>query len=75
MIEVTVGAKNFRGVVCMTFTQYLRELQQGGNKYHNVYCKHGVESFRAKYFREVRNVEKVDQAYRMAEDPTKGSAA
>lgn len=54
MIRVTVGKFNFRGTVHMTYTAYLRELaRDGGKKYMDVYCSHGVESFRIKYMREV----------------------
>ncbi|OQB18168.1 MAG: hypothetical protein BWY14_01014 [Parcubacteria group bacterium ADurb.Bin192] len=54
MIRVVVGKYNFKGVVHMTYTQYLRELERdGGKRYMDVYCAHGVEVFRIKYMRDV----------------------
>uniref|UniRef100_A0A6H1ZCT1 Uncharacterized protein n=1 Tax=viral metagenome TaxID=1070528 RepID=A0A6H1ZCT1_9ZZZZ len=54
MIKCVVGCKNFRGVVHMTFASYLKELaKDGGSRYMDVYCNHGIERFRIKYMREV----------------------
>lgn len=58
MLSVKVGKYDYEGVVYMTFATYIRELtRDGGKKYVNVYCKHGAESFRIKYLREVKTID------------------
>lgn len=54
MLRVTVGVNNYRGLVHMSYQQYLREMEKdGGKRYMDVYCPHGVETFRLKYMRDV----------------------
>ena len=60
MLKVIVGGKDFKGVVYMSYTQYLKELaKDGGKRYMDIYCRHGIERFRIKYFRDIEVLKEV----------------